>query len=105
MLVAAIPNTLWMMSAYVSISINKHTSIAIIYSLVAMISMIVAYIFTPSLGLLAIPVAILFSEITTLYFVLNSSLRIVQDQTKDFFRYLISNAPFRQVLKFKQSIQ
>ncbi len=101
MLVSSIPNTLWMMSSYVSISINEHSGIALIYSFLAIASMGVAYLLAPFLGLLSIPVAILICDFFTFYFVLTSSFRILHDKTKEFIVYIFSNIPLREVINLR----
>jgi len=99
MLVATIPNTLWMMSSYVSISINRHSSIALIYSSLAIISMLICYILIPYFGLLAVPTSTIFCDVSMLYFVLNRSFKIVHERKSDFSYFIISNNPIRNLFK------
>lgn len=98
MLVSTIPNTLWMMSSYVSISINKHSSIAIFYSSLAFSSMIICYILIPHFGLAAAPMSILFCDINTFLFVMKKSFIIVQEKISEFSLFIISNNPLRKII-------
>jgi O-antigen/teichoic acid export membrane protein len=95
MLVSAVPNVLWNLSSYVSISINRHSNIAFVYLIFAASSMLIAYILIPYMGLLAVPVATILSDVFTLYFVLSLAFKIVHERARDFFVFMVSNVPFR----------
>lgn len=101
MLVSAVPNVLWNLSSYVSISINRHANIAFVYLIAAASSMLIAYLLIPYFGLLAVPVATILSDIFTLYFVLTLSFKIVQDRARDFFAFMVSNVPFKLLISNK----
>jgi O-antigen/teichoic acid export membrane protein len=97
MLISTVPNSLWMMSSYVGISINKHKKIALTYSLLAVSAILFTYTLIPDFGLIAIPIGILFNDIFMLYFVLNHSLKMVQDNRKQFICYVLSNKPLKYI--------
>jgi O-antigen/teichoic acid export membrane protein len=99
MLISTIPNTLWMMSSYVSISINRHSLIALFYCCFAFAAMCLSYFLIPHFGLLAVPFSTLFCDLSTLIFVLNRSFGIVKETSKGFSLFMFSNNPFQNLLK------
>ena len=104
MLASTIPNTLWMMSSYVSISINRHTKIAIVYSLLALSSMILAFFLLQIIGIVGVPISVIIADIVLLSFVLKTSMKILGDTFKDFFTYVLLNIPLKRFYKINTKL-
>lgn len=98
MLIAAVPNILYIVSSYVPASINKFSTQSVTCLLSAILCIVITYSFAPQLGLLAIPLALFISESIILYFILNQSLKILKDSVQGFFLHLFSSLPFKHLL-------
>lgn len=102
MLIVTIPNTLSTVSSFIPASINKFSLISSISIVNAIICTVFAYLLAPSLGLLSIPVVMLFTEFIMFCVAVRLSLRIVKDPFWAFVRNVFFTFPIRRIFRLKE---
>jgi O-antigen/teichoic acid export membrane protein len=84
LLLEVLANSFWSTSAVVTIACNRHQWQAVIYVAAAALSLPVAYLLMPRLGLVGAGLSLLFADICMIVYVLPNSLALLHDNLKDF---------------------
>ena len=90
MLLSMLPNTFYVTSSFVNVSINKMTKIAVVCICGAFISLFVTYILLPYVGISAVPLVQMAVDVILLFIIVRDALIIVQDKTIDFIQSMVS---------------
>jgi O-antigen/teichoic acid export membrane protein len=98
LLLVAVTNSLWDTSSVLPMSINAHLRIAVAYSATALLSVGLAWILIPHLGIAGAAIALVATDGCMTGFVLRTSLYHVQDKFKDFIASLFVIPRFWQTL-------
>jgi len=99
LLLVAVTNSLWETSSVIPISINGHARIAATYSAATVLSLALAWLLMPTLGIAGAAVALLAIDGCMTGLVLRTTLRHVQDTLKRFVVALFALPRFRQTLQ------
>lgn len=99
MLLAMLPNTLYVTSSYVQVSINKLEGIAVLCLLTSSFSLVASYFTIPALGIIAVPIIQMVLDSLLLVVILRNSLSIVQDRVVLFIRSFLN---FEYVTQLKE---
>ena len=89
MLVAA-ASSLWSVSSVVLMSVNSHSRIAGAYVVATVISLGLAWLLIPALGLTGAAIALLLTEGWITWVVLRSALQYSQDSLSTFFSAVVT---------------
>jgi O-antigen/teichoic acid export membrane protein len=98
LLMVVITNSLWDTSSVIPMSVNGHCRIAVLYIGAGLLSLLLARILIPHLGVAGAAAALLATDALMTGYVLQTALRHVQDSTRAFVAALCSVPRFRQVL-------
>ena len=96
LLLVVVTNSLWDTSSVVSMSLNAHCRIALTYSAAALLSLGLAWMLVTPLGAVGAAIALFVSDGWMTWLVLRTSLRLVQDDFKNFAVALFTLPRFRQ---------
>jgi len=96
LLLVIVTNSFWDTSSVIPMSINAHCRIAVTYSIAAGVSLALAWILTPILGLVGAAVALIAMDGWMTFVVLKASLHYVQDDFRDFVVALFEIPRFRR---------
>ena len=99
LLLVVVTNSLWDTSSVIPMSTNSHSRIAATYSGVSLLSLGLAWIFVPRLGVVGAAMALLAADVFMTGLVLRTALTNVQDSLKKFGLALLAIPPFRQPLQ------
>ncbi len=88
LLLVVLADSLWYASSATSIACNLHQKVAMAYAAGSAASVVVAYLTLPALGLMAAALALLVVDVAMIPYVLQSSLSILRDTPRSFFREL-----------------
>ena len=88
LLVVVFVNGLWFTSAVVLIGSNRHQRMAALFVTTAVISFSLVLVLLPRIGLVAVPLCLLVSDLTLAPYVLRQSLSATQDGLSAFLRAL-----------------
>jgi O-antigen/teichoic acid export membrane protein len=84
LLLVAVTNSFWDTSSVIPMSINAHCRISLFYSVVATLTLALAWLFIPFGGIAGAALALLLADGWMLGFVLSTALRQVHDSLKEF---------------------
>lgn len=90
LLLVVLANSFWFTSSVASVACNKHLRIAIVYVCGALLSVVLACMLIPVLGLTGAALALFAIEILMVGVVLKSSMRLLGDDLVGFARYAFS---------------
>jgi O-antigen/teichoic acid export membrane protein len=90
LLAVVIANSFWFMSSIVSIACNAHERVALVYLSGTAASLALACVLMPRVGLAGAAIALLLTDVLTGWYVVRTSLRLVQDGFSSFARSLFS---------------
>jgi O-antigen/teichoic acid export membrane protein len=96
MLVAMVPNTFYVTSSYVLVSINKLEKIAVLCLVASLVSMGATYLTIPVLGIVSVPIIQMAVDIILLLIIVKDSLLLVRDKTSDFIQSMFSMEPVKR---------
>jgi O-antigen/teichoic acid export membrane protein len=96
LLLVVITNSLWDTSSVIPMSINAHTRIAVSYSIAAALSLMIAWILAPPFGTTGAALALFATDACMTCLVVRTSLRLVQDNFKNFVEALFAAPRFRR---------
>jgi len=99
LLLVVVTNSLWDTSSVVPMSINSHCRIAAMYSGVTVLSLLLAWMLAPSLGIGGAAIALLSTDGWMAGLVLPTALSHVQDSPKKFIVALFSIPRFRHTVQ------
>lgn len=99
LLMAAIANSLWEASAVIPMSINTHSRIAALYCVVAALSLGLARMLLPGLGIVGAAVALLVMDGFMTVYVVRVTLDLTDDTSSNFFAALFWSHNFRRMAK------
>jgi len=94
LLLVAIANSLWLVSAFVQMSANRHFRFAMAYLAAAVVSCALGYALTERLGLVGSALALLLIEIVMCALVLRASLKQMQDTPAEFLCAILGSVPY-----------
>ena len=93
-------NSLWYTSSVVHVAINKHRKLALAYIFGSGISLILAaFAFIPFFGLKGAPISLLVIDVSMFLYVIQRSLKLVDDKIRTFLGALIKPPPVHDLLK------
>jgi O-antigen/teichoic acid export membrane protein len=96
LLVVVVTSSLWDTSSVIPVSVNAHTRIAIMYSMAAALSLVLAWILAPRLGTTGVAIALLVTDGWMTYLVLRTSLNLVKDDFRNFVAALFTFPQLRR---------
>jgi O-antigen/teichoic acid export membrane protein len=99
LLVVVIVNSLWDIGAVIPMSSNDHCHIAVVYSVAALFSLVLARLLLPVLGIYGASMALLAMDGFMTIYVLRVSLNRTEDTLTNFFKSLLSLPSFRRPLQ------
>jgi O-antigen/teichoic acid export membrane protein len=98
LLAVVVTNSLWDTSSVIPMSVNGHCRIAVLYIGAGLLSLILARIMVPHLGIVGAAAALLASDALMTGYVVRTALRHVEDNAQGFVTALCSIPRFRQFL-------
>ena len=90
MLLTVLLDVAWLTSSVVLASVNRHQRTALLYLASNVISIALAATFVPELGLPAVPVALMASDVLLTGYVIRSSTALLRQSPRDFGRQLVT---------------
>jgi len=93
LLIDVLVNSFWSVSSIVSVACNRHERQAIVYVLSSALSLPVAYLLIPWVGLSGAGVSLLLADMFMMGYVLRKSLSLLHDNPQEFLLALL-RAPF-----------
>jgi O-antigen/teichoic acid export membrane protein len=84
LLLVAVTNSFWDTSSVIPMSTNSHCRISLYYSILSAFMLALAWVFISSFGLPGAALALLVSDVCMSGYVLNTTLRQVQDSFREF---------------------
>jgi O-antigen/teichoic acid export membrane protein len=99
LLVVVLVNSLWYTSAVVLIGSNTHQRMALLFLGTTAGSFLLAWAFLPRLGLVAVPCALLVSDLIMTPYVIKQSLELTKDSVRPFLAALASPPKISWVLR------
>lgn len=104
MLLSMLPNTFYVTSAYVHMSINRIGKIAIICLLASAFSVGFTYVLIPVFGLAAAPIVQMGFDTLLLLVIVRDSLLLLQDKTPDFVQSLFRFAYLKRIRQLRKQL-
>lgn len=104
MLISIVPNTLWLASSFVEISINKHERIALAYVISSIATILVAFFTVRTVGLRGLPVIQMVADTIMLALVLRESLSYVNDTMGQFARSQFRFSHIRKIIRVPKGL-
>ena len=102
MLLSLLPNTFYVTSAYVHVSINRLGKIAVICLLASVLSVCFTYATIPVLGIQAAPLMQLLFDSILVVLIVRDSLLLLNDNTADFIQSLFRFHHVRQIKNIRK---
>ena len=99
LLLLVVTNSFWDTSSVIPMSINRHCRIAATYAGVTLLSLGLAWLLIPPLGIAGAAIALLVTDVWMTGLVLRTALRHVQDNLKKFVIALFALPHFRHTLQ------
>jgi O-antigen/teichoic acid export membrane protein len=96
LLLVVVTNSLWDTSSVIPMSINAHSRIALSYSAAAALSVTIAWMLAPRFGTTGVALALFATDACMTCLVIRTSLRLVQDDLKNFVEALFAVPHFRR---------
>jgi O-antigen/teichoic acid export membrane protein len=90
LLLVALVNAFWYTSAVVLIASNTHKRMALLFVATTSAAFVLACVLLPRAGLVAVPLALLLSDLTMVPYVLKQSLELTNDHVRPFLAALTS---------------
>jgi O-antigen/teichoic acid export membrane protein len=104
MLFSMLPNTFYVTSAYVHVSINKLTKISIVCLLASIFSIVLTYVTIPFIGIAAAPVAQIVCDTILLLIIVHDSLLLLNDTVSDFIQSMFRFDYLKKIRHFRRSV-
>ena len=103
LLLVVVTNSFWDTSSVIPMAVNGHCRIALLYSGAALLSLGVAWMLSPGLGIVGAAIALVVMDGVMTVYVLRTALECTKDTLKTFVSSLFMVPNFRRVLQIAPS--